>query len=435
MTTDLLQQGNAQSADYGDLIEDILGLLDGSYRSSEGLDPHPVPGAGAAVEPWILGSSAGESAEVAGKLGVRFAASYHISPATALGAAEAYRKNFVPSKDLERPYLAVSADVVVGPDDESARGLAAGYGLWVRSIRRGEGAMPFPGPEEVRRYLWDEDDLALVRDRVDTQFVGSPTTVAGQLTRLQEATGADELIVTTITHSHADRSRSFSLLAQEWIGDVTDPRNAPDDPMRASRESHPTWIGPLAEPTRSEPSEGSTMRIAVVVGNLKAGSRTLRVAKAVAEALSGNDESARDMLIVDLAEVGLHLFDSGSPKVKALLDDVADSSLVVVASPTYKATYTGLLKSFLDGYHDNGLAGTVCVPVMTGAAPIHALAPEVHLRPLLLELGASVPSRGLFVPEQQFEDLDAVIESWTRIAKPLVESVLRLRPSPIPGQA
>jgi alkanesulfonate monooxygenase SsuD/methylene tetrahydromethanopterin reductase-like flavin-dependent oxidoreductase (luciferase family) len=218
LTADLLQQTNAEAADYGDLVDDIVRLLDGTYRSPEGLDPHPVPGTGAEVEPWILGSSAGESAEVAGRLGLRFAASYHISPATALDAAEAYKKAFVPSRDLDRPYLAVSADVVVGPDDQTARSLAAGYGLWVRSIRRGEGAIPFPGPNEAGRHTWDDDDRALVRDRVDTQFVGSPRTVADRLALLQEATGADELIVTTITHSHADRKRSFSLLAQEWFG-------------------------------------------------------------------------------------------------------------------------------------------------------------------------------------------------------------------------
>ena len=58
---------------------------------------------------------------------------------------------------------------------------------------------------------------------------------------------------------------------------------------------------------------------------------------------------------------------------------------------------------------------------MTGAAPIHALAPEVHLRPLLVELGASTPSRGLFVTEQQLDDLDTVIASWARVARPLVD--------------
>ena len=221
LTAELLQQRNAESADYGDLLEDILAMLHGSYRSPDGLDPHPVPGTGARVEPWILGSSAGESAEVAGRLGVRFAASYHISPATALQAAEAYRKAFLPSTELPQPYLAVSADVVVGPDDETARELAAGYALWVRSIRAGEGAIPFPAPDEARRHSWTEAEAALVRDRVDTQFVGSPQTVASRLAQLQEATEADELIVTTITHRHEDRRRSLVLLAQEWCSTVS----------------------------------------------------------------------------------------------------------------------------------------------------------------------------------------------------------------------
>jgi alkanesulfonate monooxygenase SsuD/methylene tetrahydromethanopterin reductase-like flavin-dependent oxidoreductase (luciferase family) len=217
LTTDLLQQQSAESAGYGDLLEDILGLLHGTYRSKTGLDPHPVPGVGANVEPWVLGSSAGESAEVAGRLGIRFAASYHFSPATALSAAEAYRKAFVPTRELDRPYVAVSADIVVAPDDAAAQKLAAGYALWVRSIRRGEGAIPFPGPDEASRHAWTDEDRDLVRDRVDTQFVGSPQTVVARLEQLREATSADELIVTTITHSHADRVRSFSLLAQEWL--------------------------------------------------------------------------------------------------------------------------------------------------------------------------------------------------------------------------
>jgi alkanesulfonate monooxygenase SsuD/methylene tetrahydromethanopterin reductase-like flavin-dependent oxidoreductase (luciferase family) len=126
LTAEMLQQQNAESADYTTLLTDILGLVRGTYRSPDGLDPHPVPGTGADVQPWVLGSSAGESAEVAGRLGLRFAASYHISPATALDAAAAYRKAFIPSADLARPYVSVSADVVVAPDDDSARALAAG---------------------------------------------------------------------------------------------------------------------------------------------------------------------------------------------------------------------------------------------------------------------------------------------------------------------
>jgi alkanesulfonate monooxygenase SsuD/methylene tetrahydromethanopterin reductase-like flavin-dependent oxidoreductase (luciferase family) len=218
LTTDLLQQPGAETGPYGELLDDVVALLDGRYRSDDGIEARPVPGSGAAVEVWVLGSSAGESAEAAGRLGLRFAANYHVSPATVLEAVEAYRESFLPGPGLDAPYLAVSADVVVGPDDETARARAAGYGLWVLGIRRGDGAQPFPTPEEAAAHCWSEEDRALVRDRTETQFVGSPATVAEQLSQLQEATGADELVVTTITHRLEDRLESYRLLAEHWFG-------------------------------------------------------------------------------------------------------------------------------------------------------------------------------------------------------------------------
>jgi alkanesulfonate monooxygenase SsuD/methylene tetrahydromethanopterin reductase-like flavin-dependent oxidoreductase (luciferase family) len=112
--------------------------------------------------------------------------------------------------------VSVSADVVVAGDEATARELATGYGLWVRSIRSGEGAIPFPAPEQARTHTWTDADRELVADRVDTQFVGSPSQVADKLEQLGDATGADELIITTITHDHADRVRSHQLLAEEW---------------------------------------------------------------------------------------------------------------------------------------------------------------------------------------------------------------------------
>jgi alkanesulfonate monooxygenase SsuD/methylene tetrahydromethanopterin reductase-like flavin-dependent oxidoreductase (luciferase family) len=88
--------------------------------------------------------------------------------------------------------------------------------LWVRSIRTAEGAIPFPTPDEARRHAWSEADRELVADRLETQFVGTPGQVADELERLRDATGADELIITTITHDHRDRVRSYELLAEEW---------------------------------------------------------------------------------------------------------------------------------------------------------------------------------------------------------------------------
>ena len=164
--------------------------------------------------------------------------------------------------------------------------------------------------------------------------------------------------------------------------------------------------------------------MAVVVGNPKAESRTLRVALAVAEVVAEQLEETSARLVIDLAGVAAELFDPESQKVNELLAGVAASDLVIVASPTFKATYTGLLKSFFDRYASNPLAKSVAVAVMTGAAPIHALAPEVHLRPLLVELGASSPTRGLYVTEQQFADLDQVIRAWAEVASPLLSRAL-----------
>lgn len=212
----LLQLPGAQSPAYTEQVDDILALIAGTYRDGEGLTAQATPGAGADLQVWILGSSAGESAEVAGSRGLRFAANYHVTPATVLEATDAYRAAFRPSAELDRPYLAVSADVVVADDERIARELATGYGLWVRSIRTAEGAIAFPTPAQARAHVWTDEDRDLVADRVETQFVGTPAQVADQLELLRDATEADELIITTITHDHKDRLRSYELLAQEW---------------------------------------------------------------------------------------------------------------------------------------------------------------------------------------------------------------------------
>ncbi|GAA1847320.1 LLM class flavin-dependent oxidoreductase [Pseudonocardia ailaonensis] len=213
---ELLRQPEATTPAYDRIVDDVLGLIAGDHKSGEGVEVHAMPGEGAAVEPWVLGSSGGDSAVVAAERGLPFAANYHVSPGTVLDAVAAYRAAFRPSAQRAKPYVMVSADVVVGPDDATARELAAGYGPWVHSIRSGAGAIPFPDAAGAAEYPWPQEAQELVADRVDTQFVGSPATVVGRLKDLQRVTGADELLVTTITHRHSDRVASQTLLAREW---------------------------------------------------------------------------------------------------------------------------------------------------------------------------------------------------------------------------
>ncbi len=163
--------------------------------------------------------------------------------------------------------------------------------------------------------------------------------------------------------------------------------------------------------------------IVAVIGNPNPGGRTTTVAQTVAAAVAAGVEAGggrATVETVELATIAPRLFAWGDEEVAAVNRRVAGADVIITACPTYKATYTGLLKAFLDSYGNDGLAGTVAVPVMVGAAPHHALAPEVHLRPLLVELGASVPSRGLYVLESQLDDLDSVVGAWASAAVPLV---------------
>lgn len=161
------------------------------------------------------------------------------------------------------------------------------------------------------------------------------------------------------------------------------------------------------------------IRTAVVVGNPKPASRTLAAATHVARELGGEPD-----LVVDLATLGPAVLDWGSDEVAELVGLVGGADLVVVASPTYKGTYTGLLKVFLDRFAGGtGLRG-LAVPLLLGAGPAHALAPELTLRPVLTELGATVPGRGLFVLDSQYDD-PAAFAPWLGTTRPLVRALVQ----------
>lgn len=159
------------------------------------------------------------------------------------------------------------------------------------------------------------------------------------------------------------------------------------------------------------------MSTAVVVGNPKRASRTLSAALHVATELTG----AAPDLVVDLATLGPALLDWDDPEVWVLVRAVGEADLVVVASPTYKGTYAGLLKLFLDRFPGGtGLRG-LAVPLLLGAGPAHALAPELTLRPVLTELGGTVPGRGLYVLDSQYDDPGAYAD-WLAATRPFVDA-------------
>ncbi len=119
---------------------------------------------------------------------------------------------------------------------------------------------------------------------------------------------------------------------------------------------------------------------------------------------------------IDVCVLARHLLlPEPSPAVEEALDQVAQAELLLVASPTYKGTYTGLLKVFLDRLPHRALDRAVALPLMLMGVPDHAPAVDAHLRPLLVELGAEVPVPGLAVLEQNLERVDDVLQPWAEL--------------------
>ena len=169
--------------------------------------------------------------------------------------------------------------------------------------------------------------------------------------------------------------------------------------------------------------------VLILSGSPSSTSRTERLARSVAERVRAHDVNAELLDVRDLpAEDLLHArFDS--PAIVAALARVEAADGVVVATPIYKAAYSGLLKTFLDVLPQFGLRGKVVLPLATGGSIAHVLAIDYALRPVLSSLDPLHVVNGLFVLDKQItvlepsgiqlepdveQKLDGVIEQFIR---------------------
>lgn len=149
--------------------------------------------------------------------------------------------------------------------------------------------------------------------------------------------------------------------------------------------------------------------VVVLIGNPRPASRTTAAAQAFAEHLA----PASNIAVVELSALAGELLAPNHPRADGVLEVVAGARLLIVATPVYKASYTGLLKAFLDLYGPAALRGVVAVPFVVSASPAHQFVGETHLRPLLVELGASVPTGALALTESQLGDLPEAFTGWS----------------------
>lgn len=210
MTARALRRERSGSAD--DFPEDVAELV--RYLGPRTPDQKviAVPGHGTEVPIWLLGSSL-FSAQLAGQRGLPYAFASHFAPRYMHEAIRVYRNHFQPSAVLDKPYVMLGVPMVVADTDEQAEYLATSVYQRILALMRGQSLMQKP-PVESMSGLWLPHEREAVGDFLGLAMIGSPQKVKAKLEVLLEQTQADELIFTCDLYEHADRVRSYELLAQ-----------------------------------------------------------------------------------------------------------------------------------------------------------------------------------------------------------------------------
>ena len=151
--------------------------------------------------------------------------------------------------------------------------------------------------------------------------------------------------------------------------------------------------------------------VVVISGHPRAGSRTRRLAEAVGEHFARHRGHLAPV-VIDVAELGPGLLEPGDGATGDALMDIQDAVLLIVATPTYRGSYTGVLKVLLDQLPPNALAGVLAVPIVTAEVQQQADAAEAFLARLLRELGADVVDFGLTAVEAELSDPAAVADQY-----------------------
>ena len=189
---------------------DVMEVIDYFRDAQPGQQVRAVPGAGLRVPIWILGSSL-FGAQVAAALGLPFSFASHFAPQLLHQAIDIYRDRFTPSEHSSSPYVMLGVNIVAADTDAEARFLASSGRQSFASLRAGRPiALPPPSKE------WERDPVgcaAMPANQTRVSFVGSPSTIQGQIEEFVDRTKADELIAVAHIYDHPARLHSYELAA------------------------------------------------------------------------------------------------------------------------------------------------------------------------------------------------------------------------------
>jgi FMN reductase len=149
------------------------------------------------------------------------------------------------------------------------------------------------------------------------------------------------------------------------------------------------------------------LKLVGIAGNLQRPSRTLTLVAEVVSAVCGL--TGGETLVLDVVEAGPELGSIRSPRelcglTQKIVHSIEAAGLLVVGTPVYRGSYTGLLKHLFDLVHHQALAGKPVILTATGGSPLHGLVIEHQLRPLLSFFGAHTIPTAIYATDTDFKD-------------------------------
>lgn len=192
--------------------QDVLELQGYFAAAQQGQHLRAVPGEGLEVPIWLLGSSL-FSAQLAAMLGLPFAFASHFAPDLMRQALDIYRSRFEPSRQLDRPYVMLAANVIAADTDAEARRQFTSQQQSFVNLRRGTPGQVPPPIDDIDSF-WSPAERAMVERSLAVSFVGSPDTVQRGLAAFIDDLRPDELMITAHLHDQPARLRSIELVAE-----------------------------------------------------------------------------------------------------------------------------------------------------------------------------------------------------------------------------
>lgn len=170
-----------------------------------------IPGEGTEVPVWLLGSST-YSAQLAGMLGLPFAFASHFAPTHLFDALAVYRNQFTPSRFLQQPYSMACVNVIAADTDKEADVLATSFYQMALGMIRNK-RQPMQPPIPTMDGVWTEPEKAAVHHMMQYSFVGSADTVKKDLQAFVQATGVNELMITSHLFDLEAKKKCYQLIA------------------------------------------------------------------------------------------------------------------------------------------------------------------------------------------------------------------------------